>query len=560
MRHSANFCYRKFRQVLSILVCCALLAGCTSQTSRELASPIESQLMAEIALQRGEYLVAVQEYLAMAARSDDAEFARRATELAYEYGFLAHAVAGAERWVELQPQDTSAHAYLGRLNVKRNLPVEAFRSLDLSLGPVAGRDDRDYYFLSSELIELASPFRGLAVFELFNQAYPQNIAIVSSVASLANMVGEHELAIESAREALLLAPESAITRVWLARYLLAAGERSSAFEQMAFALEMSPGLDMGLEFVTLLVAAGEKEDAQARMDRMFERYPDEPLLNRQRGILAVEWQDYPLAIQNFSELLLSGWYVDESFWYLGQVAYEQEDYLQAIRYFKRVGEGLWQSNAVNSISRAYLEMGDVNTALTVQRDFLDRYPEKIVPQAMVRAELLASAEMLPEALETIDAALEFDPWNEWFWVYRGNLYDLMNDVEAALGSYREAWKLAPEDPNMMNTLGYSLTVAGRDFDEAYQLISGALERAPENAAIMDSMGWILFKQGDLSTARTWLEQAYAKLPDPEVAAHLGEVMWEQGEKESAREIWFKSLELNPDDRVLNDTIGRFTNE
>jgi Flp pilus assembly protein TadD len=293
---------------------------------------------------------------------------------------------------------------------------------------------------------------------------------------------------------------------------------------------MSPGLEMEMEFVRLLALAGEDEDARERMERLYERYPVSPELIRLRGSLALQWGDYEAAAEDFSFLLAEAYYVSESFWYLGQIAYLQQDYLQAIRYFQRVGAGPRFPAAVNAVSRAYLALGDTDTALMVQQEYIARQPQRFIFQAAIRAEILATADRMAEAIEVINAALEFDPWIQAHWLFRGYLLEQAGDIDGAVYSFREAVKLTPADPNALNALGYTLTVAGRDYDEAFELISKALDLQPNNPAIMDSMGWVLYLQGDEAAARGWLEQAYALLPDPEVAAHLGELMWVQGEE------------------------------
>ncbi|MDP7094393.1 MAG: tetratricopeptide repeat protein, partial [Gammaproteobacteria bacterium] len=114
-----------------------------------------------------------------------------------------------------------------------------------------------------------------------------------------------------------------------------------------------------------------------------------------------------------------------------------------------------------------------------------------------------------------------------------------------------------ENPTVLNALGYTLTTSTRRYEEAHGYISLALQKEPDNPAIMDSMGWVLFKQGKLEDAREWLERAYDLFPDPEVAAHLGELHWEQGDEDAAINIWTDALQTSPDSIVLNDTIGRF---
>jgi tetratricopeptide (TPR) repeat protein len=560
MNKSANSSYRSIRLALLAAFSVMVLTSCAGgkqRTQSQSSGPIEHQLIAEIALQRGQYQVAIREYLSLAQQSSNPEHARRATELAYDYGYDAYALASAERWVELAPENTVAHAYLGRLYVRRNLLEEAWVSLDFSMGPIEQRVDMDYMMLSGELVENAAASRALVIFQRFDTVYPDTPGITGSLASLAAQAGNTELAVTASRETFALAPDWPMARIWLARFLLLAGDRSSAFEQMAFALEMSPGLEMELEFVQLLALAGEGEEALERLERLNVRYPESPDLLRMRGTLALQWRDFETAQSDFSQLLSEAYFVNESFWYLGQIAFLQENYLQAIRYFQRVNSGGWLAPARGAISQAYLLLGDGETALAVQREFASEYPKRAVATLQPQAEILVGMERLTEALETIDTALEYTPWNEDLWLYRGGLLEQLGELDMAVESFRRAYELAPESALILNALGYTLCVAGGDYDEAFDYIQLALERDPENPAIMDSMGWVLYLQGEPDAARGWLEQAYALLPDAEIAAHLGEVLWVADERDEAIRVWTDALLKDPDSKVLNETTGRF---
>jgi Flp pilus assembly protein TadD len=546
----------------SVCLAVAALAGCASGSgpvTGYTAGPIENQLMAEIALQRGEYLVSAQQYLKLAQQSDDPEFARRSTLLAYEYGFDAYALASAQRWVALAPEDQLANGYLGRLYTARNKLDEAWNNLSVALGPAEQRTDEDYTNLSHELTGMGAPGNALALFQRFNDTYPGVPGITGSVASLAADAGDLELAIEAARETLALAPDWIGTRVWLARLLLAADQRSSAFEQMAFALEMNPGLEMELEFVQLMALAGEYETALERLDRLDERSPDSPELRRTKALILLQSGNAVAAQTELMRLVSDAYYVNECFWYLGQIAQQQGDQLQAIRYFGRVSSGPWLVSARLSISQAYMVLGDPDTALQVQRDFANRYPKQRFATLQPQAEILASTGRADEALEMIALALEYKPWDADLWMFYGGLYEQAGDYEKAIKAFRKAVDFAPQNATALNALGYTLTIVNNHYDGAFNYVSQALQLEPDNPAIMDSMGWVLFKQGKADEARPWLERAYQLLPDPEIAAHLGELLWQEGDQDGATDIWMGGLQNDPDNRVLNETIQRFMN-
>ena len=114
----------------------------------------------------------------------------------------------------------------------------------------------------------------------------------------------------------------------------------------------------------------------------------------------------------------------------------------------------------------------------------------------------------------------------------------------------------PDNATAINALGYTLANRTRRYDEAYELISRALALEPGEPAILDSMGWVLYRQGNYEEALDYLTRAYAAFPDPEVAAHLGEVLWVSGDTENALEIWRGGLKKDPDNAVLAETLER----
>ena len=125
-----------------------------------------------------------------------------------------------------------------------------------------------------------------------------------------------------------------------------------------------------------------------------------------------------------------------------------------------------------------------------------------------------------------------------------------------LSDDRQILNLNPGDANALNALGYTLANRTQRYAEAEQLIARALELDPEEPAILDSMGWVLYRLGDIEGALAYLTRAYALFPDPEVAAHLGEVLWVSGDTEEAKKIWQGALLKDPQHSVLHSTLER----
>ncbi len=548
-----------YRFATLIVVAALLLNGCASiapQKESSAASPIENQLMAEIAMQRGAYQVASEQYLQLAQQSKDPEYARRATEFAFQYGFDATALASAERWAKLSPADPAANYYLAALYVRRNSLDAAWESLQLALGPAADRTAEDYMQLSTVLADNGHASRALQLYQRLHNEYPDVAGISAALAVLAAESGDLELAVAAARETIALAPDWVATRVWLARFLLAQDELYSAYEQMAFALEMNPGIELELELVSLIASAGEYAEALERLERLQSRFPGSPDLQHTRALILMQAGEPQLARLEFTELLADAFFVNECFWYLGQFALQEGGYRQAIRYFSRINSGGWLVPSRVASSQAYLALGELEMALAVQREFAADYPKYAFETFVPRAEILYAIGRQTDALAAIEAARQYQPWNAELYMYEGGLHEQSGDLNAAIKSFEQAVKYAPDNATALNALGYTLTVTTRRYKDAYGYISRALELEPENPAIMDSMGWVLYKQGKLAEAREWLERAYAKLSDPEVAAHRGELLWAQGDQDGAQQIWQDALQENPDSAVLNATIKR----
>ncbi len=550
-----------FRYEKLLPVCAALiLAGCAGVAGNRYAggaNPIESQLLAEIALERGEYAVAVTHYLNVARQSDDPEFARRASELAYAYGFDAHALAAAERWVQLDGDSSVARTLLGILQVRFDQQEAAWRNLEIALGPPEDRTDQPYASLSGDLVE--SPRRGLTLFERFNEAYPDTAGLTRSLAELAVLSGDLDRGIAAARQTLSLRPDWTATRVWFARLLLLSGERSSAFEQMAFALEASPGVDMELEFVRLLVYADELEEAAARLERISDRYPEEDAVILTGAGLLMQAGRPDDAEALYLQLLATGGCLNDCYWHLGRIAMAREDYQGAIDLFRRIGAGEWLQPAALAMAQSYHAMGASQAALETLENFATNYPKRAFAMLQPKATLLLEQERYAEAAEVTATALDYRPWSEDLWLAHGSVLEQGGRMKPALEAFRTAWELAPDSSTTQNAYGYTLTVSTRRYAEAERLITRALEQDPTNPAIMDSKGWVLFKRGNREAARVWLEQAYALLNDPEIAAHLGELLWVSGEREAARAILLEAQQEFPENRSLQKVIQRLLN-
>lgn len=554
------------RQTARLAVSCAvaamLLGGCAGEprAAAEEAYPAGPEyhvLMAEIAMERKDYRAAAQEYLTAAEQSSDAHVARRATEFAFAAGLDAFALRSALRWVQLEPYDPVPNEVLARLNLRRYRLDAALEAAERALGPSEPRRDQDYLALATDLGEEENALYVTRLLARLAAQDPLAPGLQLALGTAALRSGDTALALGAASAALADDPEWPEARVLRARALLAAGAGDSALEEIETLARAQPGLGIGLERARLTSAAGDVPAAAAQLDDLEREHGAQPEITRMRGFVALAGDDLDGAWDAFNQLLKDGYSVYENLYFLGQIAAERDGPEAAVKLYRRVKAGDYLVPARLAMAAAYRDLGEPDTALAELARFAEEQPRQAFEITAFRAEFLQSLGRYAEALDAFDAALGYRPESPSLLLGRGTVLDSLGRSSAAIRELRRAARIAPDDAAVLNALGYTLANRTRRISEAEPLVRLAFELAPESPAIMDSMGWVRYRQGRLEEARSYLEEAHGLFPDPEVAAHLGEVLWKLGERDRAREIWTDALTRSPDSVPLNETLERF---
>ncbi len=549
---------RRFAVCLSLILA---LAGCAS-TVREEPAPVNYTpdagyhlLMAEIALQRGAYVVAAQEYLTAAERSRDSETARRAAEYSFDYGFDSFALRSAQRWLELEADSSAAREYLGRLYLRRHDDERALRYFAEVMGPAEARTGNDYVLLGIDLSDERNALGVQRLLQSLAAGQPASPGYRYAVARAALRAGNADLGLYSAEQA-VYGSWGLEAEFLLARALLASGDLDAALEHMAGLLDLAPSPAVELEMLRLLAAAGETDVALDGVVRLREMRGPRPELLSIEAMLALQMDDLEAAETLFKELAAGGYQVYEAFYYLGQIAAAQGRSDEARRYLNRIGAGSYLLPAQFRIAGLQLADGDVEGAIAGLEEFGSDYPRYAFEMLEGQAGLLQQAGRDEQALEKLNAALRYRPDTLSLLISRGTLLDRLDRPEAALADMQRALRLEPASATALNTLGYTLANRGMQLEDAEHMIRLALQLQPLSSPILDSMGWVAFRRGRLDEARSYLSLAFERLPDPEVAAHLGEVLWELGETETARGLWAEFIQEFPDSVPLLETMQR----
>jgi tetratricopeptide (TPR) repeat protein len=247
---------------------------------------------------------------------------------------------------------------------------------------------------------------------------------------------------------------------------------------------------------------------------------------------------------------------DQAYLLMAQIAEQRNDLTQSLAWIERADPKHERVNLQSLRARLLVRQGKVAEARKLIRELPESEPRDAVMKYQTEAQLLRDTRQLDEAYKVLAEATQRFPQDSDLIYDQAMLGEKLQKFEEAETLLRKAMSLAPDNANAFNALGYSLADRGVRLNEARQLIEKALALRPADPFIIDSMGWLEFRLGNLAEATRLLMSAYQTRPDPEIAAHLGEVLWVQGKKEEARQVWQEASKRDPENDTLKETIKR----
>lgn len=556
--HDDNLRLAAFRAVAVLL----LLGTAGFVTAGEHGDIAASRLAeAEAALQNGDYLEAARAFRAAAENGDSVDTARRATRVASSFGFNEDALGSAERWLELEPGSDEALFHKARLELRLGKLKAARKSyvrlLERGDGPpeqgllslVAVFADEDPAAANELMWALAKPYR----------ASPEAHYAAAVTAASA---GEVEAAKKRVEKILELDPGDWLelkAKLLHGRILLLSGDADAAIDYVARIIgdDPSPDPDARMELALIMMSAGRDDDALSQINQiLLENSGDDNAL-RMMAIINYRNDNLDAAWEDFEDLLASGQHTMDALYYLGRIADIREEFERAIRLYSQVTRG---THAVAAQRRAAalvaFERDAPDSAVERLDEFARQYPQNAIDVVLAKAQLYAALDRHDEALAYYDRMLEYRPESEGVLLGRGELLLRMDRLDDAIDQYRDAVRQFPESALSLNALGYTLADRTDRYREAERLIRKALRYDPDSPAIIDSLGWVLHKLGRNEEALVELQRAYDKLDDPEVAAHIVEVLAALSREDEAMELLMAAETKDPESPLLKDVRER----
>jgi tetratricopeptide (TPR) repeat protein len=316
--------------------------------------------------------------------------------------------------------------------------------------------------------------------------------------------------------------------------------------------------DVRLAYARSLIGDKRYEAARREYDQLLAATPDDGEVLYASALLAMQIDDFAVAERHMKRLLELGVGNPNLLrFYLGRMAEDAKQSDQAIAWYTQVTPGEQYLPALGRATALLSKNGHLEDGRALLQKAAAAYPQQQVLLLIAESQLLVDASRVADAYELLGKQLIQQPDQPELLYESALLAEKLDRLEVMERNLRQLIRIKPDDAHAYNALGYSLVERNLRLDEAAQLIDKGLALAPDDAFIIDSKGWLLYRRGERDAALLLLQKAYGIRSDPEIAAHLGEVLWVSGKPEDALKVWEAALKVRPDNRLLQSTLKKF---
>ena len=512
---------------------------------------------AEVLGNEGDFSGAAAEYLEAALISDDPEIAERAARVAVSAGEWPMVALASDRWAMLDSTSLDARELAAGSRLREGDYVGAEYQLAGILDLTAADQAHGWRIVIALLAPANDQVRANKVLDNLLKDFDaeSNVDALFARSQLAARMGDLDKATGLINKAIVLESERADFYAWSGRLAVNNGNQSLALKRYRQAWQVDPEDQViAMAYAELL----KRNDDIATAQSVLAQLPDKPEMRFARIIFALDAGD-----RKGAELLYDGFasagYPDASevAFHAAQSAELLDRPAEAITWYQQVtGERSLRA----TMRQAFLlaDQGETEEARNLLAQLRIQSNSAVLSQSyQAEAQILQDAGRREEAFQVLSGALEALPEDIPLRYARALLAVGLGQLELAESDFRQIISAQPENAAAINALGYTLADLTDRYDEAEQLILRAYELQPEDASIIDSMGWVSYRLGRLKMAERYLREAWKSLRNAEIAAHLGEVLWVRGQKDEARSLWKLGTEMEGDNEVLIETMQRF---
>ncbi|WP_158527230.1 tetratricopeptide repeat protein [Pelagibaculum spongiae] len=519
------------------------------------AKQLEQLLSAELLLSRGELAAALDVYLPTLAQQKDPEIVERIVELANQLKQYQIAADATKIWLELRPENPAAWVRSALFALQNN----DAKTLEQSLGWLVANQPKDKFVILITQIangnKTAQLLQALQQVTISSQQLP---TIQLSQAYLFQSLNQLLIAQQLTDNVLENQPDWINAIKLKVRLLIQAQKTPQAMTFLQQQIEQHPrNFELRLQSAGLYIQQENTAKAAQAFKAILQIDPTNPIALISLSRLKFQGEQIDQAIELLKRIPRTSSEYDQAILMLGSIYEDQGNSEQAISYYLKV-EGAQRQIAARMQAVILLrDQKKFKRALQVSQTIRPRSNQQYSRLLLLQSDIYEQQGKRPSALQILDHGLTLRADDIDLLYARAMLVIKQDDLESFETGMRKIIKLRPDYAFALNALGYTLVDKTTRWDEAQELIERALKLAPDEPAILDSMGWLLFKQGNPHAALEFLQKAWDGDQDPEIAAHLGEVLWLLSRQEEAAIIWKKGIETAPEHQILRQTLERY---
>jgi len=558
---------------IGLLAVIALSTACASLTSQPVEQAVAEPkaqtlggdllyelLAAEFAGNAGDLETSVDFYQQAAKQSSDSRIAARATYIALYDKKYEQTLELLKRWHELEPENQDinriyATSYLHLHRSKEALPyVQAVLAQD-------SRSNIEKAMVVKQLLsDDIDAQDSLDLLAALNQEQTDNPQMLILQARFAAQLKQYEQSIGLLDRTLEI--DNSLVDVYLikARIYQAQGKRDAAKAMIKQVLKDHPdNMSLRVQYAHMLVKDKDYKAARDQYLHVQKKQPDNVEVVLNLALLYVETDQLDEAAELLSHLIELDKKTDIANYYLGRIEQNKKQYKSAIAHYIKVKDGTYVFEAKLRIASLFALLDRVDEGIEQLNVLIEETEDwsSRVRAYLTQGEIFRNRHRYQDAFDMYSQALRHNQKDVDLLYARALIAEKVDRVDIAESDLRKVLSMEPKNPDALNALGYTLADKTRRYKEAKKYIQKAAELVPDDPAIMDSLGWVNYRLGELQEALKWLAMAFEKLVDAEIAAHYGEVLWQANQKDKAREIWQKGLAVDAKHPVLLDTLKKY---
>lgn len=515
-------------------------------------------LTAELAGQRGQYDVAMEGYLEAAKRVHDPRLTERAAMIAMYMKDGNRTNEAVSLWLKQDPGNVTARKISAFSALKKGDKQASVEQLSGLLQSDPAGFEKSIFEIAGALQKEGAGSFLYDVLEALSAKHPSQASIYYVQSLLASEMKNQRLAESKIEQALRLQPDwdkALILRAQMALFSEDYGHAEALLRNAS--LKYPENEKFKKLLAQVLIKETKFEEAGEVYEALILANPKDTDSRFSLGLVHLQLDRDSKAEDIFKELQDDPEWRNQSSFYLGKIEEKRNNLENALGWFDKVTEGpLAFEASVTSISLLAKEkqFGSAGDRLS---ELSSKFPKQKSRITLIQAELLSQQKRFDQAFNLLTAALNSSPDQEDLLYSRALMADRLNKLDVMEADLSKILAKSPDNAEALNALGYALADKTTRYKEAEGYLLHALRVKPDEPVILDSYGWLKYKMGDLASALNYLQRAFDKQPENEIAAHLAEVLWSLGRKEEARKLYEKALDEAPDDIYLQNFRDKF---